>query len=352
MLRLIAAALVLVAVGLVLLPSPIKPEARSPPPAPALAGVLAPNEALRDAALLAEGRLSGPEDIAFDAEGRLYAATADGKVVRVGDDGSVRDFADTRGRPLGLRFDPEGRLVVCDAARGLLSIDPSGEVEVLARESDGRPFGLPDNLDVARDGTVYFSDATIHSLREDYRLDLLEGKPHGRLLRYDPRTKKVDVLLAGLYFANGVALSKDEDFLIVGETYRYRLTRYWLSGPKAGTSDVFTDDLPGFPDNIDGNRKGRFWVAIFTVRNRVADELMPRPWAKAMLAKLPAAVWPKPQPYGLVLEIDETGRIVRSLHDPGGRRVFHLTSARERDGQLYLGNLDQRWIGRVALPTR
>jgi sugar lactone lactonase YvrE len=351
-LRLLLASLALVALGLVLLPSPIRPEAWSPPPAPALAGVLAPNEALRDAALLAEGRVSGPEDLAFDADGRLYAATSDGKVERVGADGGVSDFADTKGRPLGLRFDPDGRLVVCDAARGLLSIEPTGRVTELAREGGGAPFGLPDNLDVARDGTVYFSDATVRSLQEDYRLDLLEGKPHGRLLRYDPRTKVVDVLLAGLYFANGVALSRDEDFVVVGETYRYRLTRYWLKGEKAGTSDVFADNLPGFPDNIDGNRKGSFWVAIFTVRSRAADELMPRPWAKAMLAKLPPSVWPKPEPYGLVLEIDEAGRILRSLHDPGGRRVSHLTSARERDGQLYLGNLDQRWIGRVALPPR
>ena len=53
-----------------------------------------------------------------------------------------------------------------------------------------------------------------------------------------------------------------------------------------------------------------------------------------------------------MLEIDEGGRILRSLHDPGGQRVFQITSARERDGQLYLGNLDQRWIGRLALPPR
>jgi len=352
MLRLLLAGVVLVAVGLFLLPSPIRPEAWSPPPPPALMGPLAPNEALRDAALLAEGRVRGPEDLAFDADGRLYAATAEGKVERLGADGTLEDFADTGGRPLGLRFDPEGRLIACDAAKGLLSIDPAGKVEVLASESGGRAFGLPDNLDVASDGTVYFSDATTRSLQDDYRLDLLEGKPHGRLLRYDPKTHEVTELLSDLFFANGIALSKDEDFVIVGETYRYRLTRYWLKGPKAGTSDVFADNLPGFPDNIDGNRQGSFWVAIFTVRSRIADELSPRPWAKAMLAKLPASVWPKPERYGLVLEMDEEGRILRSLHDPGGRRVFQITSARERDGQLYLGNLDQRWIGRVALPPR
>ena len=97
--------------------------------------------------------------------------------------------------------------------------------------------------------------------------DLLEARPHGRLLRYDPATRQTTVLLRDLYFANGVALSRGEDFVLVNETYRYRTRRFWLKGPKAGTSDVFLDNLPGFPDNIDGNRKGSFWLALFTVRN-------------------------------------------------------------------------------------
>ena len=78
------------------------------------------------------------------------------------------------------------------------------------------------------------------------------------------------------------------------------------------------------------------------------------PWtmAKNLLAKLPRLLWPRPEPYGFVLEIDETGRILRSLQDPGGRRVRHVTTAREHDGTLYLGSLDQAWIGRLPLPAR
>ncbi len=352
MLRVFFALLLLLTVGLVLLPSPIAPEAWSPPPAPPLAGPLAPNEALRDAALLAEGTIRGPEDLAFDGEGRIYAGTADGKVIRLTPDGKLEDFAVTGGRPLGLRFDASGHLIACDLAKGLVSIDPGGRVTVLSSEAEGVPFAFIDNLDITSDGAIYFSDASSKFRQQDYRFDLLEAKPHGRLLRYDPTTRKTQVVLPKLYFANGVALSRNEDFLVVGETYRYRLTRYWLKGPKAGTADVFLDDLPGFPDNIDGNRKGSFWVAMFTVRNKVADALHPRPWAKAMLAKLPLAFWPRPERYGLVLEVDEEGRILRSFHDPGGKRVFQITTAREHEGQLYLGNLDQSWIGRLPLPPR
>ena len=350
--RLLFALVLLLVAGVVLLPSPVKPEAWSPPPAPPLAGPLAPNEALRDAAVLAEGLVKGPEDLAFDADGRVYAATADGKVKRLARDGKAEDFATTGGRPLGIRFDAAGTLIACDAAKGLLSIDPAGRVTVLATEAEGVPFGFIDNLDVASDGAVYFSDASSKFHAPDYRLDLLEARPHGRLLRYDPVTRETRVLLPKLYFANGVALSRNEDFLVVSETYRYRLTRYWLKGEKAGTSDVLLDNLPGFADNVDGNRKGSFWVAMFTVRNAVADALHPRPWAKSMLAKMPLVLWPRPARYGLVLEVDEEGRILRSFHDPGGRRVHQITAAREHSGQLYLGNLEQDWIGRLALPPR
>jgi sugar lactone lactonase YvrE len=333
---------------LALLPSPIDPLAYEPPPAPALTGPLAPNEALRAAELLAEGTIHGPEDVAFDSSGRLYAATADGVIARF-DPSGPRPFATTGGRPLGMRFTSSGDLLVCDSHRGLLSIDPAGQVSVLATEAEGVPFRFTDNLDLARDGTVYFSDASSRYGQPDYMLDLLEARPHGRLLRYDPATRRTTVLLRDLYFANGVALSRGEDFVLVNETYRYRTRRFWLDGPKAGTSDVFLDNLPGFPDNIDGNRKGSFWLALFTVRNPVADSLHPHPWLKTLLARLPRFAWPRPKPYGLVLEVDEEGRILRSLHDPGGRRVSRITTAREHDGFLYLGNLDQSWVGKLEL---
>ena len=70
------------------------------------------------------------------------------------------------------------------------------------------PFRFTDNLDLARDGTVYFSDASSRYGQADYMLDLLEARPHGRLLRYDPASRRTTVLLRDLYFANGVALSR------------------------------------------------------------------------------------------------------------------------------------------------
>ena len=334
-------------VFLVARPAPIDPVAWTPPRMTALEGPLAPNEALRATERLVEDRIQGPEDVAFDAEGRVYASTAEGTVVRLTPDDGLETWAATGGRPLGLRFDGAGRLLVCDAAKGLLVVDPDGRVRALATEAEGVPLRHTNNLDVARDGRVYFTDASDRFGPPDYMLDLLEGRPHGRLLRYDPASGRTEVLRRGLFFANGVALSADESFVLVSETWRYRITRVWLSGAMAGAADTFVDGLPGFPDNLSRSPRGSFWAALFTVRNPTADLLAPRPWARSLLVRLPRALWPKPEPYGLVLELGADGRILRSLHDAGGRRVSQVTTAREHDGWLYLGTLEGRWLARL-----
>ncbi|AYC33681.1 SMP-30/gluconolactonase/LRE family protein [Pseudomonas cavernae] len=349
LLGLIALLLAAAAVYLALTPSPIDPLAWDAPKAPAMTGVLEPNDTLMKAELLAQGQIHGPEDSAVDGQGRIYAGLHDGKIVRLGSDGSPQTFADTGGRPLGMDFDAAGQLIVADAYKGLLRIDPQGQIKVLATEADGVPFRFTDDLDIASDGRIYFTDASAKFQQPDYLLDLLEARPHGRLLRYDPATGKTEVLLKDLYFANGVALSAKEDFVLVNETYRYRITRYWLQGAKAGQHEVFIDNLPGLPDNLQGDRAGTFWVALPSPRKADADFLHRHPWLKAQIAKLPRALWPKPTRYGLAIAVDEQGQIIRSLHDTSGAHLRMVTSAKPVGDYLYLGSLDNDRLGRLKI---
>lgn len=220
---------------------------------------------------------------------------------------------------------------------------------MLSSAADGLPFGFTDDLDIASDGRIYFTDASSRFHQPDYVLDLLESRPHGRLLRYDPATGRTETLLKDLYFANGVALSAHEDFVLVNETYRYRIARYWLKGPKAGQQDVFIDNLPGLPDNLQGDRAGTFWVALPSPRKADADFILPHPWLKAQLAKLPRPLLPKPTPYGLVLALDENGKVVRSLHDTSGQHLRMITSAKPVGDYLYFGSLENDRIGRLQI---
>lgn len=336
------------AVYLAITPSPIDPVAWNPPPAPPMTGVLEPNDTLMKAELLGLGQVKGPEDTAVDAQGRVYAGLDDGRVVRL-DNGQVSTFAETGGRPLGMDFDAQGNLIVADAWKGLLKIDAQGKIAVLSTEADGLPFAFADDLDIASDGRIYFSDASSRFHQPDYILDYLETRPHGRLLRYDPATGKTETLLKDLYFANGVTLSANEDFVLVNETYRYRIARYWLKGPKAGQQDIFIDNLPGLPDNLQGDRKGTFWVALPTPRKADADFILGQPWLKRQLTKLPRALLPKPVPYGLVIAVDENGKIVRSLHDTSGQHLRMITSAKPVGDYLYFGSLENDRIGRLKI---
>ena len=61
-----------------------------------------------------------------------------------------------------------------------------------------------------------------------YVIAMQTGDKTGRLLKYDQRTKEVTVLLRGLSFSNGVALNKDNDFVLVTKTTIAKVTRYWL----------------------------------------------------------------------------------------------------------------------------
>lgn len=294
--------------------------------------------------------MHGPEDVDVDDQGRIYGGTHDGRILRLLPDGNVEVFAETGGRPLGMEFDGQGNLIVCDAWKGLLRIDPDGNIETLATETDGLPFAFTDDLDIATDGVIYFTDASSRFHQPDYLLDLLEARPWGRLLAHDPRDGSTRLLMDGLYFANGVALSSDESFVLVSETYRYRIQRYWLRGPRAGRSDIFIDNLPGFPDGVSSNRQGTFWVAMATPRKSLVDAMHPYPFLKNALARLPRSLWPKPVRYGLVLGLGEDGQVALSLHDPGGERVHMVTSVEQRGDHLYLGSLTNDRIARVPVP--
>ncbi len=332
-------------------PVPIDPAAWTPPVAPALAGPYAPNALLVATERLGERSGVGPEDVAVDAEGRVYGGVDDGRIVRIAADGSrVETFAETGGRPAGLRFDADGNLLVADCERGLLSIDPEGRVRVLAAEVDGTPIRFADDLDVAADGTVYFSDASAKFGVRDFVLDVLEHRPNGRLLAFDPKTGETRVVLAGLHFANGVAVADDQASVLVAESNTYSVRRVWISGPRAGETEPWIENLPGFPDGILSNGRGTYWLAIAAPRDPTLDATLPRPFFRKVLARLPRFLLPGPKRYGLVLGLDADGRVVASLHDPGGERYSNVTNVVERDGQLYLGSLTDTAIGRVSVP--
>ena len=344
----LVALVALLALYLLLWPVKVDPAAWEPPPAPPIAGAFAPNERLAAVEPLPAGG-HAPEGVAVDADGSVYAGLEDGRIVRLQRGRAPETFAETGGRPLGLQFDGAGRLVVADAVRGLLLVGRDGAVGVLSREAGGRPFGCPNDLDIASDGTIYFTDATDRFPLSVYRQDIIEHRPSGRLLAYDPAAGAARVVFDGLHFANGVALGPDESFVVVVETGKYRLWRVWLKGPRRGEREVFADNLPGFPDNLTFNGRDTFWLALVSPRNRLLDTLLPRPFLRKIIVRLPVFMQPKPSRYGFVVGLDADGRVAETLQDPTGKRFALVSSAVEHAGSLYLGSLGEDAVGQLRI---
>jgi sugar lactone lactonase YvrE len=344
--------LLLGVVGLYLLlwPVPISPAAWTPAAAPAFSGPYEKNSRLANVQRLSLGAAFAPEGLAIDSDNRIYAGLDDGRIIRLQGDGTRPEvFANTGGRPLGMKFDSNGNLIVADANKGLLSISRDGSTSVLTTQAEGAPFRCTNDLDVATNGTIYFTDASSKFPLSNYKADLLEHQPNGRLLVYEPATKTTRVILRELRFANGVAISPDQTFALVCETGRYRIHRVWLSGPKQGQSDIFLDNLPGFPDGISSNGRDKFWLAVVTPRDAMLDKLLPYPFLRKIVYRLPAFLQPAPKRYSFVLGLDQNGGVVENLQDGSPQCYAQIANVVEHQGFLYFGSIGESALGRFAL---
>lgn len=347
---------ILIAIGLLVVyllfwPVEGNPVAWEPPVGPEMTGQFASNDYLQDVEILGLNDGIGPEDVAVDETGAMYAGYDDGRIVKYDVFGKNQGvFVNTGGRPLGLDFDVVGNLIIADAYKGLISADQDGKMTTLSTEADGIFFMFADDVDVAKDGKIYFTDASSGYDIHDYKVDLMAHRPLGRLLVYDPETKETTTLLSNLYFANGVAVSPNGDFVLVNETSEYRVTKYWLKTEKAGQSEAVIENLPGFPDGISSNEKGVYWVALPALRKDIIDNLAGKPFLRKIILRLPEAIQPAPDRHGFVLGIDGNGNVIHNLQYPSPESFSPITSVEEKNGILYLGSLTYPGFARISAP--
>ncbi len=334
-------------------------------PAPSIdrqsASPYAMNDRLRDVEVIGRGEVEGPEDVILDRDSNLYCGVRHGDIVRflAPDFTRAEVFAHVGGRPLGLAFDKQGGLVTCIAGMGLYRVDPSRRIEKLTAETNRSPLSviddsrmrLADDLDIAPDGKIYFSEATIRYGIDEWVVDALEGRGNGRIIRYDPATRTTRTILRGLLFANGMCLAHDGGSLLFAETWGCRVSRYWLAGPKEGTTEIVVDNLPGYPDNINRGSHGTYWVALAGLRTPSYDLAMTMPaFRRRMARRVAGDEWLFPNVnVGCVVHLDGAGRVLESLWDATGENHPAITSMREHRGFLYLGGVTNNRIGRIRL---
>lgn len=322
------------------------------------------NDRLRDAEPIGLGEVEGPEDVAVDAQGRVYCGTRQGWILRFsGPDFAQREvFARIGGYPLGMAFDANGDLVVCVGGMGVYAVSPDGKQRKLADETDrtwtrlrdDSRLRLPDDLDIALDGKVYFSEATTRFEMADWILDGVEGRPNGRLICFDPATGKTRTVVRDLVFPNGICCCHDGESLLIAQTWLCRILRYWHSGPNKGRIEVFMDNFPGYLDNINRASDGTYWVALNGMRSPAYDLAMRMPtFRRRMMKRIPRDEWLYPSMnHGCIVKVSDDGEVLESYWDPGGESHSTITSMREHEGYLYIGGLENNRVGRIRLRQR
>ncbi|MGB0851706.1 MAG: SMP-30/gluconolactonase/LRE family protein [Pikeienuella sp.] len=357
--KIIGAILLMAIAYLALWPVPVEPVAWEAPDAPGYTGDFTENTALQDLELfpLPEGR-HGPEDIAIGEDGALYIAVGEGEILRRDPaTGAITVWAVTGGRPLGIEPAPEGGFYVADAYRGLLRVT-STVVEVLANtDAAGGEILYADDLDVAPDGSVWFTDASTKfgaeasggTLAGSY-LEILEHGRTGRILQWDPETGVATERLGNISFANGLAMGPTGEWLLYIETGEYALHRLWIEGPRAGESDVVLANLPGFPDNINRDAAGGFLMGLVSKRAGAVDALSGYPFLRKVVQRLPAVIRPKAVSHGFVISLDETGAVQRTWQDPTGAYPLTTGAISDAYGALWITSLGATSLAR--LPKR
>jgi sugar lactone lactonase YvrE len=325
----------------------ISPRRWTPPAAPANAGRTAATTRMVVERRIAAGG-HGPEDVVFDRDGQVLAGLADGTIVRFDPAAGTRSVVgSTGGRALGLEPCADGSILICDHDRGLLRMSAAGAVEVLVDTLDGRPLTFASNVVQGPDGTIWFTVSSRRWDFEHYLGDFIEHSGTGLLMRRDP-DGAVTVLRDGLKFANGLVLAPDGSHLLVAETAGYRISRYWLTGPKAGTVEPFADNLPGLPDNLSLGGDSLVWAALVAPRNRLLDRLLPLPgFLRVLVWNLPEAVQPKPPIVGWVMAFDLSGRLVHDLRTDDGSYGF-VTGVAEYQGTVVVGSVEADGIAVVS----
>lgn len=186
---------------------------------------------------------------------------------------------------------------------------------------------------------------------------VISGDKTGRLLKYDPNSKETTVIVSNLSYPNGVAVSKNGDFLLVAESSNCRILKVWLeASEKCGRIEEF-GEVPGFPDNIKMNHKGELWVAIHSKRRRILKWLLSYSWIRIGLVKLPFNITKlfsylsSLKGYGLAVRLSEEGEILERLEDKFGNKWRFASEVVERNGYLWIGSVKMPFVYKKKITT-
>lgn len=356
---LVISTLIILTFYLLLWPVPIQPLSWDAPQSEGYAGPHKKNSRLASMEFMELKHYEQPEHIVY-REGWLYAAMNSGEIIRVRPDGTgLEVVVNTGGRPLGFDFAEDGALIIADPMYGnhggllrVINYENSAEIELLTDSAEGIPINFADAVVVAKNGFIYFSDASFVVKAKDIgdvgkagEIDILGNSSTGRVLEYNPQTQETRVLMTDISFANGMALSEDEQYLLLNETGKYRVWKLNVAAENISTlksnelAEILMENLPGLPDNITKGQDGRYWIGLVHPRNSFLDYSANKPWLRSLALRLPHFLLPKGDGYAHVIAINEVGEVLEDLQNPDSHYT-EITGVTETDDKLFFHHLN------------
>ncbi|MBV8837213.1 MAG: SMP-30/gluconolactonase/LRE family protein [Alphaproteobacteria bacterium] len=345
-------------------------------PIPAMDGAFTPNDLL-DSCHPVGAPIPGADAVARGPDGAIYVS-AGPDVLRLSGPG----FADRsvfatigEGAVGALTFHRDGRLLVCVAGRGLVAIGADGSRRWL-EAAVGQALGCLTDVVVGQDGTIFLADGSRRNAPSDWLRDLMENGSSGRLLACGPALDNARVLLDGLRYPHGLALSGDGGMLWFTESWNHRLSRAPVTGLAIGRPQSVIGNMPGYPARLAPASGGGFWLSLFAVRTHLVEFVLREDeYREEMMRTVPQHLWlgpalatsgdchepmqfgnikalgiekpwAPPRSYGLVARIDADGEPVRSLHSRRGGRHHGITATAETEEGLVIVS---KGSGRVLL---
>ncbi len=177
--------------------------------------------------------------------------------------GAVSVFRKSSRNANGNTRDRQGRLITCEhEGRRVTRTEYDGAITVLCDTIGGRRLNSPNDVVVARDGAVWFTDPPFGILGY-YEGQMAESEIAPAVYRIDPQTGVASVVADDIPGPNGLAFSPDENILyVVASRARPReiLAYDVIDGQRLGNGRSFIDAGPGeTPDGFRVDVEGNLW---------------------------------------------------------------------------------------------